>query len=138
MTDYLFYLQIWVFLCGIVIKKSLQVVNEVVLVIRNLQICHHYIVRSVRPVALSSIEDPVRLTRKVQTLQNELAVLLKQWAPLYRCNRPIEDILVNKLVKTVVVLTPLDYRILLTYFHLFAGIIISIIPSLYIAKIKDK
>jgi hypothetical protein len=89
-----------------------------VLVIRNFEIRHYDIVGGIRPVVIVGIVNTVSFAGKVESLYYELIVLLKQWAPLHRSNRPIEYVFVDKVVKAMVILSPLDDVIRLSCLHI--------------------
>ena len=101
-------------------------------VIRNLKIRHYNVVRSVGPTILDWLVNTVCFAWKVKSLQTKLTILLEKWSPLYWSNRPVEYVLINKVVVGVIILSPLYYWMSGPYFHLFAGILILI--SLIMSK----
>jgi hypothetical protein len=118
MTDYLFYLKVWMFLRRIIIKKRLEFIDKVVLIVWDFKIGHYDIVRSVGPIVIIRVVDSISLTGKIQSLDDELIVLLQQRAPLNRSDWPIEDILIDKVVEAMIILSPLNHTVWLTGFHL--------------------
>lgn len=129
-TDYLLYFKVWMLFGCVVVEQRLQVVNEVVLVVWDFDVGHHDVVGSVRPIVVNGAVYPISLAGEVESLQDELAVLLEEWAPLEGRHRPIEHVLINKIVVGMIILSPLYHCVGLASFHVCAGILILISLSI--------
>lgn len=82
MCDDLFDFKVGMFFGRVIIKKCFELVNKVVLFIRDLHISHYDIVWCVSPVILSDVVDSICFTREIDALLDVLAVLLDKRTPL--------------------------------------------------------
>lgn len=78
----LFYFQVGMLFGGLIVEKRLEVIDEVMLIVGDLEVCHNDVVRCVCPTVIVGIVGSVCFTRKVETLKDKLVILLQQRPPL--------------------------------------------------------
>lgn len=78
----LFYFQVGMLFGGLIVEKRLEVIDEVMLIVGDLEVCHNDVVRCIRPTVIVGIVGSVCFTRKVETLKDKLVILLQQRPPL--------------------------------------------------------
>ena len=89
MTNDLLDFQVRMLFCCVIVKQCLQVIQKVVLIVGNLQVGHHYVVRSVGPAIVVTVVNAVSLAGKVESLLTKLTVLLQEGTPLNGSHRPV-------------------------------------------------
>lgn len=82
MADDLFDFQVGMFLGGVIIEKSFEFVDEVMLVIGYFQVGHYDVVGRVGPVVIVNVVNSIGLAGEVESLNDEFVVLLEKRTPL--------------------------------------------------------
>ena len=103
----------------------------------NLKIGHDDVVGGVGPGVVDRKVGTICLAGKVESLNTELIILLKEGSPLNGSYRPVKYIFVYEVVIGVTVLSPLNYVAWLANFHCIAGILIYISLILQITLINQ-
>ncbi len=111
MTDDLLYFDVRVLFSRIVVENWLELWDKVVVFLWDLNIRQHNVIRIVCPSIFIWIVKPVSFTRKVNSLVDNFGVLTQKRTPLNRCRRPVQKILVHKMIKLSVVFSPHAVRV---------------------------
>lgn len=86
----------------------------------DLKIRHYDIIWVVCPCVICGIIDSIGFTRKVNSLIDDLRVLVDKRTPLYRCCWPVKKIFVDEMIKILMILSPetVWIKLLITHFFL--------------------
>jgi hypothetical protein len=64
-TDYLFHLEIRVLFGSIIVEYCLKLIDEIMLIVRYLKICHDNVIGSVGPIVIALVIYAISLAGKI-------------------------------------------------------------------------
>lgn len=106
MRDDIFDLHVGVLLGRIMIEQGFQLVDEIVILPREFNCAHDYVVGSVLPCLVGGIVDTISAAGEVQALGHLFGVRVEDVAPLQGSYGPFHEILIHVVVEALSEISP--------------------------------